>query len=148
MSEFLVTREIDRDALPADPALWCHAFRDRPGTVLLDSALKHDRLGRWSFLAIDPVHLVRSKAGRTWIDDNEVDRDPFAVLKSLIDRYRIPDEPDLPPFATGIAGYLVMTAGTWRTCRSIGRTRWQCRTCSWGFLILFLPSIMRGTGPC
>ncbi len=105
MNEFLVRREIGADILPADPVAWCHAFKDRPGTVLLDSALSHDGLGQWSFLAIDPVHLLRSKAGRTWLDDRVIESDPFTTIPGLLDRYRIRDHPELPPFATGIAGY-------------------------------------------
>ncbi len=54
METELIAQPLLPSELPADPVAWCRAFADRPGLALFDSALKDGRLGRYSFLAIDP----------------------------------------------------------------------------------------------
>jgi para-aminobenzoate synthetase component 1 len=105
MGNRLVLKEIDYAALSPQPTAWIHAFRDKPGIALFDSAIRHDELGRWSFLAIDPVHQIRSKAGRTLIDGRLVEAEPFVAIRQLIARFAVEDEPGLPPFATGLGGF-------------------------------------------
>jgi para-aminobenzoate synthetase component 1 len=97
--------EIALTALPADPMAWLHAFADLPGLVFLDSARPGGALGRYSFLAADPIHLIEAKNGTVKLDGQVVAGDPFAVVKSLLARHPIKHRPDLPPFQTGIAGY-------------------------------------------
>jgi para-aminobenzoate synthetase component 1 len=101
----LWVEEIALTALPADPMAWLNAVADLPGVIFLDSALPGGSLGRYSFLAADPIHLIEAKDGVVTIDGEPQSGDPFSVAKALSVRYRLPHRPDLPPFQTGLAGY-------------------------------------------
>jgi para-aminobenzoate synthetase component 1 len=105
MKTGLISRELPPDELPADPVAWCRAFADRPGLALFDSALRHERLGRYSFLGIDP--FARLEADRAGVRLNGADcgGDPFEAIGKLCARYGVEPQPDLPPFQTGIGGY-------------------------------------------
>jgi para-aminobenzoate synthetase component 1 len=97
--------EIALSALPADPMAWLQAFADLPGLVFLDSARSGGALGRYSFLAADPIHLIEAKNGVVSLDGRVVAGDPFSVAQSLLARHPIKHRADLPPFQTGLAGY-------------------------------------------
>jgi para-aminobenzoate synthetase component 1 len=84
-----------RDAPP--PAEACARFLDRPFPILLESALRSGRLGRYSFLAADPWFVLRSKGGG---------KPPFSLLADELARFRSEPVPGLPPFQGGAAGYL------------------------------------------
>lgn len=101
----LIAEEISPASLPADPILWCRAFKDCQGLVLLDSALRHEELGRWTFLAVDPFRVLRSKNRRTELDGHPLEADPFTAVKDLLGLYPVEAQPNLPPFRTGLAGY-------------------------------------------
>jgi para-aminobenzoate synthetase component 1 len=101
----LWVEEVALATLPADPMSWLHALADLPGLVFLDSALPGGDLGRYSFIAADPIHRIEAKNGVTTVDDQPVPGDPFQIAKSLLDRYRVQHRADLPPFQTGLAGY-------------------------------------------
>src|SRR5262245_59381664 len=105
MKTELVAQELPPDELSADPVSWCRAFADRPGSALFDSALRDERLGRYSFLGIDP--FARLEADRTGVRLNGADHgsDPFGAIGALSERYGVGGRPDLPPFQTGMAGY-------------------------------------------
>ena len=80
---------------PIDAA---EAFRDLPGSALLESA-RPGRNARWSYLTADPVAVLESPAAGA---------DPFAVARRLLarlDSSRV-DVPDAPPFLGGLVGYL------------------------------------------
>lgn len=81
---------------------------DEPG-FLLESVEGGEQWGRWSFLGWDPAFTVTSRAGVVTVDDPGVELpagDPLAVLAGLIERYRSPDLPGLPPLHSGAVGYL------------------------------------------
>src|SRR5919108_2722384 len=101
----LLAHELPADQLPADPVAWCRAFADRPGTALFDSALRHDELGRYSFLAIDPFARVEADQQVARLNGIAMEGSPFYAIAMLSQRYQVEHCPDLPPFQTGIAGY-------------------------------------------
>ncbi len=100
--EPLVT-EIPR--IPADLMDWVAAFADCPGLIFLDSARSHETLGRYSFIAADPVHRIVAEGDRTEIDGAAFAGSPFDALDSVLERYPVTERPDLPPFQTGLAGF-------------------------------------------
>lgn len=75
----------------------------------LDSALPNGRYGRYSFLGWDPFLVLESKNGRIRLTGPEGTREfsgnPFAVLRELLERYRLPYQESLPPLAGGVVGY-------------------------------------------
>lgn len=82
---------------------------ERRHAFLLESADGGARWGRYSFLGADPFLVVRGKAGRfelIYRDRTETVRGrPIELLGSLMEKYRAPVLPDLPPFAGGAIGY-------------------------------------------
>ncbi len=69
------------------------------------------RIGRYSFMAAEPFAWLKVIGGRchVWESGGSSERviggDPFAVLDEMLRRYPQRDEPSLPPFQGGAAGY-------------------------------------------
>jgi para-aminobenzoate synthetase component 1 len=105
MKTRLITHELPPDELPADPVAWCRALADRPGLALFDSALRDERLGRYSFLGIDPFARLEADRAGVRLNGAEIGSDPFESIGELCERYGVEPQPDVPPFQTGLAGY-------------------------------------------
>lgn len=105
MTAKLIVQELPPGEVPADPVTWCRAFADRPGSALFDSALKDERLGRYSFLGIDPFARLEADRSGVRLNGAETGRDPFQAIGELSERYGVETVPGLPPFQTGMAGY-------------------------------------------
>lgn len=81
---------------------------DRRG-FLLESVEGGERWARWSFAGWDPIFTLRSHQGVSAIDDPSIEvpaGDPLTVLERLVERYRTPDLPGLPPLHSGLVGFL------------------------------------------
>jgi len=115
-----------------DPLEACRRLAGLPHLAFLDSALTEPPLGRYSFLAADPVALVRSvgaltqvrmpAAGGTW---RRVEADPLTAVRDLLAPFRTDPVPDLPPFQGGAAGYLGYDWGA--TLERVPRARYDDR---------------------
>jgi len=92
-----------------DPAAACARFLDLRYPLLLDSAARSERLGRFSYLMADPFLVLRSKNGAVRVEEDgrarTVDGDPFEVLRGLLARFPADPAPRLPPFQGGAAGF-------------------------------------------
>jgi para-aminobenzoate synthetase component I len=100
----LLITEIPAERIPTDLVDWVAGFVDCPGLVFLDSALPHQTLGRYSFIAADPVHRLVVHGDATMIDGVPFPGSPFDAIDHLLARYPLAQRPDLPPFQTGLAG--------------------------------------------
>ncbi len=93
-----------------EPSQACARFLDLPFPLLLESALRSERLGRFSYLAADPWLVLRSKGPRLeWQSADGVQRstgDPFAALQTVLAEHALDAAPGLPAFQGGAAGYL------------------------------------------
>ena len=94
-----------------DPLETCSRLADLPYVLFLDSADTGAPLGRYSFLAADPVALVRSKGALTQqrtgaADSTRVPTDPISAVRRLLEPFAAPPLPGLPPFQGGAAGYV------------------------------------------
>ncbi len=78
-----------------------------PHVVYFDSAAPHPTLGRYSFIAADPVR---------WLELPADGRDVFGSLRELLAGFSAPSRPELPPFQGGIAGMF-----GYDLCRSLER---------------------------
>src|SRR5262245_16259699 len=105
METKLIAQPLLPSEVPADPVAWCRAFADRPGLALFDSALRDERLGRYSFLGIDPFARLEADRAGVRLNGAAIAGDPFEAIGELCARYRVDSAPDLPPFQTGLAGY-------------------------------------------
>lgn len=72
---------------------------DWPRLILLDSALRREPVGRYSFLMADPVKCWELQQPRWGLD-------PFAEVAAAWRQCRDDTVPGLPPFQGGIAGLL------------------------------------------
>ncbi|MEX6507386.1 aminodeoxychorismate synthase component I [Jiella sp. M17.18] len=86
------------------------AARLRPlgGLALLDSAMRHETLGRYAFVAADPFATFTVNADGALLDGNRLPGPPLTALGSVLDRFRCDTLPGLPPFqggAIGVIGY-------------------------------------------
>ncbi len=89
-----------------DPAAAFAPFAGDPVAALLESAAQDGARGRYSYVAIEPVHVVTAYAQETRLDGETVSGDPFAVLQAALATLP-PPEPHWPvPFRTGAVGYL------------------------------------------
>ena len=80
---------------PPDPETAFRQLAERPHCIFLDSAMRHEELGRFSFIACDPFEFINVPPDGS---------DGLAILKERLDRYRSASIPELPPFQGGIAG--------------------------------------------
>ncbi|MCM8822692.1 MAG: anthranilate synthase component I [Candidatus Omnitrophica bacterium] len=79
---------------------------------LLESVEQGGRLGRYSFIGLQPEQLFKSSGNTVEIEDQHFDRkrietkDPLRVLEEIVNYYRQPKIPQLPIFAGGAVGYV------------------------------------------
>jgi para-aminobenzoate synthetase component I len=101
------------ELVPApDPLRTCERLAGWPFRLWLDSAIRSPRLGRYSFLTADPVHVVRcrgrrlAQAASSGAETVERDGDLLAVVREWLDPWRTAPVAGLPPFQGGAAGYV------------------------------------------
>ncbi|QND52750.1 aminodeoxychorismate synthase component I [Phyllobacterium sp. 628] len=75
------------------------------GLSFLDSAMRHDQLGRYSYVAADPFGKLVVQDGKASWNDEELDMPPLEALSYYLDLYQLDNQPDLPPFQGGAVGY-------------------------------------------
>jgi para-aminobenzoate synthetase component 1 len=93
-----------------DPVAAAARLRRLPGLAFLDSAMRHDPLGRHSIVAADPFARFRFRDGRATLDGELVPGGPFAALRACLAPYRIEPSPE-NPFPGGAIGYLAYDLG-------------------------------------
>ncbi|MGY4422014.1 para-aminobenzoate synthetase component 1 [Bradyrhizobium sp. JR6.1] len=89
-----------------EPVKALRCLAQRPQLTFLDSAAGHELLGRYSYLTCEPFSTYLVADGQANWNGAAVTGDPWAVLRSLLARYREAHRPDLPPFQGGAAGFL------------------------------------------
>ncbi len=88
-----------------DPShLFSHFFH-KSGSLLLESVERRENTGRYSFIAIDPFAILKSKANKIEWNGEKFEGNPFYFLKEMLSRYRLSTIEDLPPFQGGAAGF-------------------------------------------
>jgi para-aminobenzoate synthetase component 1 len=106
------------DAAPdVDPLTVFRHAAALPHVLFLDSALidtpptagtgSIPRLGRWSFVAADPIHSIVVEPGSAAVDIH----DAFARVRSILTDLASVTIPGLPPFQGGLAGLLSYDCG-------------------------------------
>ena len=87
-----------------------HAF-------LLESVEGGEHVARYSFLGKDPFMVLRSRNGRTIVEqgtEREERAEPFmSTLRDVMAKYRAPCVPDFPRFTGGAVGFLGYEAAKW-----------------------------------
>ena len=82
-------------------------FKNEQNTILLDSSNKDESLSKFSFIGINPFKTFESKGKKVFIDDIEVNGEPFEVLEKLIkDYYNNECNYSNIPLLSGAMGYI------------------------------------------
>ncbi len=79
-------------------------LRGEGPSFLLESAEK-GRVGRWSFLGVQPRTVMRLESGRLTVGGERREyEDPYGAVAAELSRYRVPPLEGLPPFTGGAVG--------------------------------------------
>lgn len=102
------TRLVADDQTPV--GLYQQLCGEREGTYLLESA-DAGVWSRWSFIGVNSASVLSEKEGQAhWQgvvpEGIGAEGDPLAVMAQVLDAFRTPAEPDMPPFTSGMVGYL------------------------------------------
>lgn len=85
-------------------------FKDEKDTIFLDSSKDDKILSKYSFIGINPFLNFHSSGNKSYINNEEVNGDPFKVLEELIKKYEIKIESELP-LVCGCMGYMSYDTG-------------------------------------
>ena len=104
-----VWRELLAD-LVTPVAAYQRLVGDEPG-FLLESVEHGERWSRWSFVGRNPLVTLTSRNGEVTVEGNlhpdvPTDGGILAAVEAILDRYRSPSLPELPPLHGGLMGYL------------------------------------------
>ncbi|MEY2455513.1 MAG: anthranilate synthase component [Acidimicrobiaceae bacterium] len=82
---------------------------DEPGFLL--ESVEHEKWGRWSFVGRRPAATFIARGGRVEVDARVPDGIPLdqgvlVAVEAVLERYRSPVLPELPPLHGGLVGYL------------------------------------------
>jgi para-aminobenzoate synthetase component 1 len=113
---------------PPDPAAACEAFDGLAYRIFLDSATPGVRLGRFSFLAAEPVAVIRSKRDQTTClsatgEARAIQATPLDAVRDWLGRFKAAPIDQLPPFQGGAAGYIGYEFG--RTLEPMPESRYD-----------------------
>lgn len=87
---------------PVDAA---ERLRSLGGLGFLDSAMHHDKLGRYSYVAADPFGKLVVEDGVARLNGALVNLPPLDAMTHYLELYRLDDEAGAPPFQGGAMGY-------------------------------------------
>jgi para-aminobenzoate synthetase component 1 len=82
-----------------------------PGLVFLDSAMAHPELGRWSWLAAQPLGRFTSVEGEAFWDGEPLPGHPIDALRAKLRRFRQERSDPALPFTGGASGFFAYEAG-------------------------------------
>ena len=105
---------------------WCEPLeaasrlRSLGGLVFLDSAMRHPRLGRYSYVAAAPSGVMTARGEQTFWDGRPVEGRPLEVLEARLRAGARLRDPALPPFQGGAVGLLSYELG--RDLQNLDRT--------------------------
>jgi len=99
-----------RDLPTLDAIAAAARLRALPGLAVLDSAMRHDALGRLSVVAADPFARFRFRDGQATLDGRSVPGGPFEALRACLAPYRLPADP-ARSFPGGAIGYIAYDCG-------------------------------------
>lgn len=88
-----------------EPIQALRRLADRANLTFLDSAARHEALGRCSYLSCDPFGTYMVAGTQAIWNGGIVEGDPWRVLRDLLARYPQEHRPELPPFQGGAAGF-------------------------------------------
>lgn len=95
-----------REIVYFEPANLAARLRGEAQLLLLESVMRQEHLGRYSFLACAPAQMLRVRNGIAFLDDEIQPAPPLKMIDSLLAQNRRPHVAGLPPFQGGLAGFI------------------------------------------
>jgi para-aminobenzoate synthetase component I len=95
-----------REIAYREPSALALRLRGERHVTLFESALRQERLGRYSFLACNPSSTLVVQDGQAFLDDVAQEQAPLAVIDRLLADHQRPLAAGFPPFQGGLAGYI------------------------------------------
>ena len=87
-----------------EPLDVARVLAERPGFAFLDSAMFEPKLGRYSFIGIEPFGSFTALGGRAAWNGTPLEASPLEALRGLLAQFTLPTDPALPPFQGGVIG--------------------------------------------
>lgn len=86
-----------------------HYSHTLSGSFFLDSALRNQKTGRYSFIGYDPFLTLMSKGNSILVQDfqgiTKKKGNPFSELRTLLSKFHVDNNPEPIPFTCGAVGY-------------------------------------------
>jgi anthranilate synthase component I len=103
-----VARTLLSDGLT--PVLALRKLGDCPYACLFESVVGGEKVGRYSFLGVDPHTIIRVLGHRVEVESNGKTElfdsvQPMEFLRQQVTKYSVAPRPDLPPLTGGAIGY-------------------------------------------
>ncbi len=95
-----------REIAYLEPALYAGRLRGQRHVTLLESVMRHEHLGRYSFLACNPSQVLRVQDGQCLVDGKTIEQQPLEFLREALAKDQKDSLPGLPAFQGGFAGYV------------------------------------------
>jgi para-aminobenzoate synthetase component I len=90
----------------AEPFAMAQRLKGERALTLFESAQRHEHLGRYSFLAVNPAHSLLVRDGVAFLDGQRKTKTPFEILQKQLSKSPRKMIAGLPPFQGGWAGYI------------------------------------------
>ena len=94
------------ETLYLEPAMLAAKLRAERDLTLLESVMRHEHLGRYSFLACNPSHSLRVENGVASWDGVALTEQPLEFIRRILHDNKSELIAGLPPFQGGLAGYI------------------------------------------
>lgn len=95
-----------REILYLEPSSLALRLKGERHLTLLESVMRQEHLGRYSFLACNPRHTLRVEQGVAVLDGERQMEPPLQLISNLLAKHAQAHIAGLPPFQGGLAGYI------------------------------------------
>ncbi len=95
----------------AEPFAFARRLKGQRALTLFESAQRHEHLGRYSYVAVNPKHTLVVRNGVGFLDGVQQPSLPFETLQAVLAASPRLTIAGLPPFQGGWAGYIAYDYG-------------------------------------
>jgi para-aminobenzoate synthetase component 1 len=100
-----------REIVCLEPSALALRLKGQRHLTLLESVMRSEHLGRYSFLACNPKATLEVRAAGTFLDGKRMEENPLTLIDRMVGENRQRHVPGLPPFQGGLAGYIAYDFG-------------------------------------
>lgn len=100
-----------REIVYREPLQLARRLRGEQHLTLFESALRQERLGRYSFLACNPSATLSVVGGKTFVDGTPSSEPAMTMLGRWLRENARPNAAGLPSFQGGVAGFIAYDFG-------------------------------------